>query len=170
MKIEQMNNTILTGASSREASSAESNPQSDQTATVQDNSDYKTTELSSSDSYATAIQDAFAAMEKTRTKASPTNELELKSVKNDLREAFRELGIVPPPSMFGGVQLPSDVEFQSFPRDSENPIFQKRQTTSVDVMKLMMVKDMAKRMADRLKDSGGDTQQNQDSSSVNAVE
>lgn len=107
-------------------------------------------------------------MDLTAEENSPkTSEMQLQTLKDDVREAFRELGIVPPPSLFGGVQLPSDFEWQSFPPDSDDQLVQPHQSGPLDVLKLMMVKDMAKRMAERLK---GDTDQQQDSTNVNAIE
>lgn len=76
------------------------------------------------------------------------SETQLKSLISDLHDAFKEMGVVPPPSKFGGMELaltsqtaPTEQADQASPTD-QNP----------DVMKLMMVKSMTRKMAQMLHD------------------
>ncbi|MBI5724442.1 MAG: hypothetical protein HZA50_10825 [Planctomycetes bacterium] len=88
------------------------------------------------------------------------SETQLKSLINDLHDAFKEMGVVPPPSRFGGMQLAlsgqtdqaAAAQQQDLPVPSDqNP----------DVMKLMMVKSMTRKMAQMLQDGSNPDQSEQ---------
>jgi len=66
------------------------------------------------------------------------------SLVQDVRESFKELGIFPPPSRFGGIRLALSTDSPASTNAAAEP---------ESVMRLRMVKAVTKRMSERLRDT-----------------